>query len=446
MPRCNMSAPRFLRLVLAALLTLATPSGLAAEAAPSPATAEPNSGKPLAPWQRAGLKAVFAHEDENVKLEGIRLLLVLEEDGYDLSEFMETLLQRIKAGDRNTKSIAPYALGKIGPKAASAVPALIKLLEDGGSHATILGAMAGLGHLGEKAASAVPELIKLIDPKNDDGIAEAAEALGNIGEKAAAAVPALVKLLEFGYIDEKSFAAQALAKIGEKAPSTVPELLRMLESPVSMTRGSAAEALELMGEQAAAAVPALAKLLESRDPATRQLAGKLLLKIGKPASEAFSSLVRASLTEGLEFPREVTALVGPSCRGLYLCRMLYVKRKKDDDYQELMEQATAFVARNLMLREDPSIFMILCMDIDPHNSAKVKAWFLYQTAVGGPLRWLLAQMEGKPETEPANAVDKASRLRFLKETLDQVRDNPTAKELFPEAYGKLLLRLEAIAP
>jgi HEAT repeat protein len=167
-------------------------------------------------------------------------------------------------GFLNTRVIAAGVLGRMGPDAVEAVPALISALSDH-SDGMRLRALEALGKIGPKAAEAVPALTAVLKDKDSHFLERhyAAEALGRIGPKAAEAVPALTAALkEIRALPLRCKAAVALGNIGPSAAEAVPALILILEkNNINEARWAAAEALGKIGPKAAKAVPALSAVL-----------------------------------------------------------------------------------------------------------------------------------------------------------------------------------------
>jgi HEAT repeat protein len=91
---------------------------------------------------------------------------------------------------------AAWLLGKLGPRAAKAVPALIEALSDDNYYLRLCAAEA-LAEIGPKAAPAVSVLTEMLTASDDGHDARwlAATALAAIGSAAEPAIPALVAAL-----------------------------------------------------------------------------------------------------------------------------------------------------------------------------------------------------------------------------------------------------------
>ena len=203
------------------------------------------------------------------------------------------------------RQYAALALGRIGPEAKAAVPALVKALGDRNAHVRADAASA-LYFIGPAAKTAVPALIGLLGDTDRYVRHWAVVALGKIGPEARKAVPALVKILEDEDTDVqmRSWAAQALGGIGPDAKAAVPVLVKALVEALGdpgavdpfmdLTRRdyvqAASWALDRTGPAVREAVPMLISMLERENLYERLVAAKELGRIGPEAQEAISAL------------------------------------------------------------------------------------------------------------------------------------------------------------
>ncbi len=134
-----------------------------------------------------------------------------------------------------------YILGKIGPAAAPATPALAKLMagkDDRAAHEAIL----ALANIGPGAKEAVPALTAALERGDNTNAHAIAYALGKIGPAAAEAEPALIGLLANSDRRLALASAWALAQINpasaEVAGKTLPVLLAALRdrTPLALPR------------------------------------------------------------------------------------------------------------------------------------------------------------------------------------------------------------------
>ncbi len=107
------------------------------------------------------------------------LLLPAPARGQTADE-IDRLIAQLGSEDAKAVNRAADALGAIGPKAASAVPALTEALSD--EHEAVrMGAAAALGRIGPKAAPAVPALTEALSDEDEWVRGSASLALDEIG-------------------------------------------------------------------------------------------------------------------------------------------------------------------------------------------------------------------------------------------------------------------------
>ncbi len=117
------------------------------------------------------------------------IILALGEIGSDASLAVPALLEATTSSDKLAAVRAIESLAKINPKsAATKLPALLDWMNSKHETAVRLEAMAALRDLGPAAASAVPTLLKLVDEEDLSISAGAIEALSKIDPSAADAI------------------------------------------------------------------------------------------------------------------------------------------------------------------------------------------------------------------------------------------------------------------
>lgn len=110
-----------------------------------------------------------------------------------------------------------YALGEIGPPSKPAVLLITEALRDQSDREGFLNVVAAdaLGKIGPGAASAVPALIVALGSDDVRLPTRATVALGNIGAEAKAAIPALVEAMEREEQEHKKNQAEAVGQIAQ---------------------------------------------------------------------------------------------------------------------------------------------------------------------------------------------------------------------------------------
>ncbi len=128
---------------------------------------------------------------------------------------------------------ATWVLKELGPVAAPAIPELISTMADGDPAICASAAMA-LGEIGRKARSAVPALVEAVR----FGIGQAAIALVQIEPDNPALVPLFIEMLKTSTSDSRYAsgqsginAVQALHRLGPRAKAAIPILREALADP-----------------------------------------------------------------------------------------------------------------------------------------------------------------------------------------------------------------------
>jgi HEAT repeats len=125
-------------------------------------------------------------------------------------------------------SLAFYALG---PQATNAVPDLIKILDQNISDGSRGSTASVLGKIGPEAAAAVPALLRAAASTNEFVYTSALSALGWIHADSGEVVPVLIKALHDPWAGTRSSAIFALGCFGGDAKSAVPALVALLNDP-----------------------------------------------------------------------------------------------------------------------------------------------------------------------------------------------------------------------
>src|SRR5262249_9222526 len=148
-------------------------------------------------------------------------------------------------GNVDVRRWAAVALGNVGPPAATAVPALVKVLrQDRDARARVLAATA-LAWLGPRARKAIPALLEAL--KDDDVRTDAGISLKKLVPDASA-LPALLELLRDKRGEVRAEAAAVLGYMGAASKPALPALIRTLrEDKDQDVRASTCLALERIG-------------------------------------------------------------------------------------------------------------------------------------------------------------------------------------------------------
>lgn len=228
----------------------------------------------------------------------------------------EKLVQELRDIAKDTKANAEVritaldTLAKLGPKAAAAVPDLIKLLGDTGfkseddARYCVAHTAQALGAIGPGAKDAVPALVKAKTGYSgpDTAIDSALKAILQPpagGKPAGSSVPVRDLLRDLKDKDEnvRLAAAKALGKRGSD-PVVLSALLEALKDPDPDVRRAAEESAKKVREAAEKAtrgyVARLAELLKDKDAGVRVMAAKALGTLGPSAAPALPALKEAA--------------------------------------------------------------------------------------------------------------------------------------------------------
>lgn len=180
-------------------------------------------------------------------------------------------------------------LGRMGPAAADAIPALKNALEDHDG-TTALWAACALAQID----------VKQTDPPPFDSISSASNASASISSDlmSSDSIPFYLSILQRGLQEKKrvfpGMAAAALAELGRDAALAVPILIVELTATHPDDRWSAAGALAAIGPDAHKAVTALIQTLRTdKDEKVRWYAAWALGQIGKASASAVPALIEA---------------------------------------------------------------------------------------------------------------------------------------------------------
>lgn len=239
--------------------------------------------------------------------------------------FVSSLIKKLENDDPLVKIEAARKLGKIGPVAVKAVPALIEVLSNYDNGPNVRRAAAeALGKIGPAAVKAVPALIKGLGSSEKIIKFAATVALGKIGP---AANDALLKTLNDGECNTKQNVAIALGEIGWADTRTIAALIKASADREWIVRDEAIIALGKLGRLAAPAVPALIRALADRKWIVRKKAAIALGKIGPAAAPAIPALIRILLKDSFSsYILETLVKIGSSSVPVLITIMTSTKK------------------------------------------------------------------------------------------------------------------------
>lgn len=239
---------------------------------------------------------------------------VRNDAGLALSEIGAPAVAAVEAASKTSTAAAISAcdvLAAIGPDAKSAVPTLLKLLEDEGPMVSWHAARA-LGEIGASPETVIPALVKGLQSPVAENRAASAVAIGSYGAAAKGSVAAVAALWKDREPSVRIAACHALGEMGPAAAGAVVQLDKALDDEVGTVTLAAADALGRVGESAVA--PLTARL---KDPGLRQLAAAVLGGMGPVAKGSVPVLIK--LLDEQDLPTRRAALlalasIGPDAK------------------------------------------------------------------------------------------------------------------------------------
>jgi HEAT repeat protein len=174
-------------------------------------------------------------------------------------------LRRLGGELRDTsRAVAMRAADRLSDAGVAAVPILMEALADTARQTRVVAAY-GLGEVGPEARNSVPILVRYLSSA-DDSVANMADwAITQIQPKAGPYV-ALLRGLRFGDPFERADAARLLSHYGEGAIEAMPLLLRAFQDSDPLVARNAGAALIAIGPRA---TPAVEALISSPNPTIR---------------------------------------------------------------------------------------------------------------------------------------------------------------------------------
>ena len=176
----------------------------------------------------------------------------------------------VKSGKNEyARSMAAWALGRIGRAAEAEIPFLAETMRTTKLLAVRRSTAEALGDFGPAAKPVTADLLKMLRNEDDITCVNAAVALWKISHHPQA-VPALVEMLGRGSDSQAFAAAVALGQMKPEVDMVAPALLNALHASNADVRRAASRSL---GQLGTAAFPALQKAhaLQDRDPEARRL-------------------------------------------------------------------------------------------------------------------------------------------------------------------------------
>ena len=280
------------------------------------------------------LVAGIQDDNEPVRHAAINALVLLRA-GRDLSLTALTIL--LKDENATTRQRAARVLGRMGPAAAPAVPALIEAARISPADGSIANALAEIGSDALPAVlatlqgapapdaerllsllrgfgkPAIPVLLEALKHPSPQVRAAAAKALGGMGRDAKSAAEPLFALASDTEAPVRAAALRALVALGASSEKLKPLLDTALRDAAPEVRRAAAAGLAGSGGANGLGIASLVDLLDDENLATRRSAIEGLGGKGAAAASALPAVIERLSDPDLQIPA-ITALgkIGPA--------------------------------------------------------------------------------------------------------------------------------------
>jgi HEAT repeat protein len=144
-----------------------------------------------------------------------------------VESFVARLIDCLEDHSEGVRFMSAVALAELAPESNVAIPSLLDAIADD-EHAVHEGVIAALGCMGTPAASAVPRLVRLLEQDEHwECRRSAVAALAMIGADGHHSIPALVDSLDDDFVAEG--AAEAIALLDPSGEVAVPLLLKKVK-------------------------------------------------------------------------------------------------------------------------------------------------------------------------------------------------------------------------
>jgi len=259
--------------------------------------------------------------------------------GRYASASADDLAKLLHDSDRDVRNAAEEALTQLGRHAKTAVPYLVTLLKyddawvsravvlknDGTSvhketipmsddKSVCRAALRVLGKIGPFAKEAVPAVIETANGNNAGLCLPAVIALGEIGLAAKEALPTLAKLATNTECLCRLQAIEAIEKIGPSDLAAVNAIVQLMDDRSRTIRQEAEHAWDLLG---ANDIPSIKIVACSKELSDRTKAVNKLLDIGQPAVPSLIELVKCDDADVRRMAVDTLGQIGSSAKELY---------------------------------------------------------------------------------------------------------------------------------
>lgn len=185
-------------------------------------------------------------------------------------------VEHLRSGSAMVRQAAARGMGRIGPQAKEAVPALLVALDDESS-GVAAEAAAALGAIQAPETRVIDGLIEALNNKDGEVRRYAAYALSQYGAKARSAGPALTKLLRDEHM--RYMAARALRETTSTQPDALEALTEMLINGHMGDRAEAAMTIADIKSLPESTVKLIEDMTSDKEDVVRRSATTALQKI-----------------------------------------------------------------------------------------------------------------------------------------------------------------------
>ena len=202
---------------------------------------------PLGDPGQAALIAALHDPDEHVRSVAVA---ALPKAGVTADRAVPLLVEQLQG---SADVVAARALSEYRGAAVTALPDLLQLMSNAAASVEARwNAVRTIGKIGPEAVTALPALIDELDHPEDTIREHAAEAIGDLGPSTAElGVPALRGVLNDPYVKVRRDAVRSLGYIGPAAAAAVDDILPLLQDPEQIVRVAAREALQKIAPERA---------------------------------------------------------------------------------------------------------------------------------------------------------------------------------------------------
>lgn len=310
------------------------------------------------------LKNWLRGKDKERRLRAFDLLFQLAGEATPVMDELITVLQGTESFDRFGAAVV---LGRIGPAAKKAIPALEELLTDKNDKFRLHVATAMLNIADHAQAEA--ELLRILKEGNAGEKLDVAEVLWR-HKRPAQVLLALNEILEKGDIEKRRDAVQMLRKLGPAARVSIPLLTKMLDDPDAEIKTFAIQALGRMGPEAKNAIEPLKAIDKQEIKELRFFAMMALVRIEASVRLVDQLVQHLKSKETGEVVGALRALGGMGPVAKPALPAIQEKLKDPDGYIRLHAlEAEWFIARTASIRDKLLKEAKIALPIDRHDSA-----------------------------------------------------------------------------